>query len=384
MEIKLPKYFKFTIILFGIFLILWFLQTFKSILVPLAFSALFAFALLRLCDRLERLRVPRTMAIIFCLLGLVLVLGMVIWFLSAQIVSLSQDLPNITNQLEDIVTRIQNFLYLNFNIEPQNREDLIRSSLSQFSESGTAFLGSTISLTTGALTMVGLIPIYVFCMLYYRDHFRHFIFRFVSKDRRESAMGTVDAIQRVIGSYLSGLLIVIMIVATLNTTGLMIVGVPYAIFFGVFGSILTIIPYIGILIGAMLPALFMLAVTGSIIKPLIVVGIFAFVQFLEGNFITPYITGSKVSINPFAAILALIVGGHIWGAPGMILAIPSIAVIKVLFDSYEPLEPFGFLLADISAYAPPSKRRNWPLLDNIKNIFRLNPKKPEDGPNSGI
>jgi predicted PurR-regulated permease PerM len=290
--------------------------------------------------------------------------------------SLSRDMPNITEHFERLVGRLQDFLYFNFDIEPQNRQDLIRNSLGRLSENGTALMGSTIAITTDALTVLGLIPIYIFCMLYYRDHFRHFIFRFVHKDKRSSAMGTVDAIQRVIGSYLSGLMIVILIVAILNSVGLMIVGVPYPIFFGVFASILTIIPYIGILIGAFLPALFVLAVTGSIVKPLIVIGIFTFVQFLEGNFITPYITGSKVSINPFAAILALIVGGHIWGAAGMVLAIPAIAVAKVLFDSYEPLEPFGFLLCDISAYTPPNQRRKHPILERIKNLARLNPKKP--------
>jgi predicted PurR-regulated permease PerM len=304
------------------------------------------------------------------------VLSLLIWFLSSQIMSLSRDMPNITEQFERLVGRLQDFLYFNFDIEPQNRQDLIRNSLGRLSETGTALMGSTIAITTDALTVLGLIPIYIFCMLYYRDHFRHFIFRFVHKDKRSSAMGTVDAIQRVIGSYLSGLMIVILIVAILNSVGLMIVGVSYPIFFGVFASILTIIPYIGILIGALLPALFVLAVTGSIVKPPIVIGIFTFVQFLEGNFITPYITGSKVSINPFAAILALIVGGHIWGAAGMVLAIPAIAVAKVLFDSYEPLEPFGFLLCDISAYTPPNQRRKHPILERIKNLARLNPKKP--------
>lgn len=377
MEIRLPKYFKFTLIFLGIFLLVWFLQSFRPVLIPLAFAALFAFALLPLCNRLELLKVPRTLAIITCLLGLVVVLTLLIWFLSTQVMSLSRDMPNITGHFERLVVRVQDFLLINFDIAPQNRQDLIRNSLSRLSETGTAFVGSTISMTTDALTVLGLIPIYVFCMLYYRDHFRHFIFRFVQKDKRTSAMGTVDAIQRVIGSYLSGLLIVILIVSILNSVGLMIVGVPYAIFFGVFAAMLTIIPYIGILIGALLPALFVLAVTGSLLKPLIVIGIFAFVQFLEGNFITPYITGTKVSINPFAAILALIVGGHIWGAAGMVLAIPTIAVAKVLFDSYEPLEPFGFLLCDISAYTPPKQRRNHPVLEKIKNVMRLNPKKPE-------
>jgi predicted PurR-regulated permease PerM len=124
-------------------------------------------------------------------------------------------------------------------------------------------------------------------------------------------------------------------------------GVPYAFFFGAFASVLTIIPYIGILIGALLPALFTLIQTGSVVNAVIVVGIFSFVQFLEGNFITPNITGSRVSINPFAAILALITGGEIWGASGMILAIPIIAMLKVVFDAYEPLRPVGFLLGDV-------------------------------------
>lgn len=377
MHTTFPKYFKYVIILLGLFLGLWFLQNFRPILIPLAFSGLFAFALLPLNSKLERMGVPRSLAIILCLLMLVAVLSLLIWFLSAQVMSLSRDLPSISLQLGGVVDNVQNFLYENFGIQPQNRQDLISSTLNRLSGFGTALVGNTISITTDALTVTGLIPIYIFCMLYYRDHFRHFIFRFVRKEKRDSAMGTVDAIQRVIGSYLSGLLIVILIVSILNSIGLMLVGVQYAIFFGVFAAILTVIPYIGILIGALLPALFTLAVTGSIVKPLIVVGIFAFVQFLEGNFITPYITGSKVSINPFAAILALIVGGHIWGAAGMVLAIPAIAVAKVLFDSYEPLEPFGFLLCDISAYTPAKRGKADTITEKIKNVFRMNPKEPE-------
>ena len=161
-------------------------------------------------------------------------------------------------------------------------------------------------------------------------------------------MNTVGNIQGVVASYISGLVTVMIIVSLLNSLGLLIMGVKYAFFFGVFAAILTIIPYIGVLIGSLLPALFTLVETGSVVNALVVVGIFAFVQFLEGNFITPYITGSKVSINPFAAIVALIIGGEIWGAVGMILSIPLIAILKVLFDAYTPTEPFGFLLADVS------------------------------------
>lgn len=348
MELKLPGYLRYVFLLIGLALSIWFLQLFKSVLVPILFSALFAFLLLPLCRSLEKLKVPRPFAILICIITIFLVLGGIIWFLSAQLMSFTGELNNITSKLSELLMKIQLFLQQKFGIQPRNNADLIRSSLGSLQERGTQIIGNTISTASGALAVFGLIPIYIFCMLYYRNHMRQFMFKFVAPNNRTHIMTTLGTIQGVVASYISGLITVIIIVSLLNSLGLLVMGVKYAFFFGVFAAILTIIPYIGILIGATLPALFTLVETGSAIDALIVVGIFAFVQFLEGNFITPYITGSKVSINPFAAIVALIVGGEIWGAVGMILSIPIIAILKVLFDAYTPTEPLGFLLGDIN------------------------------------
>jgi predicted PurR-regulated permease PerM len=346
MELKLPGYLKYTLVLLGLILLLYLLQMFRGLLVPLCFSMLFALLLLPLSERLER-RLPRALAIIVCLVTVILILGCLIWLLSAQLMSFSEELKNITDKLAVFWNKLQQFLFQNFGIQPTSKNELVSKNLSTLRETGTRFLGSTISLTTGALSVVTLVPIYIFCMLFYRDHFRRFIFQCISRENRDAFMNTMDNIQKVVESYISGLMIVIVIVAILNTVGLLIMGVPYAFFFGAFGAVLTIIPYIGILIGALLPALFILIQSGSLVNAVIVIGIFSFVQFLEGNFITPNITGSRVSINPFAAILALITGGEIWGAAGMILAIPVIAILKVVFDAYEPLRPAGFLLGDV-------------------------------------
>ncbi|MFB9862135.1 AI-2E family transporter [Rufibacter immobilis] len=346
MEIKLPSYFKYTVILLGLFLLLHFLQTFSPVLIPICFAGLFALLLLPMTRGMEK-RLPRALAIVISLVIVILILGLLIWFLSAQISNFSTELSEINSKLSLLLAKFQTFLFERFGIKPTNKSEFLQKALGNVTQTGTAFLGSTISLTTGALTVLSLIPIYVFCMLYYRDHLRQFMFQFITRDRREPLMETVDNIQRVVQGYLSGLLIVIVVVSILNSVGLLIMGVEYAIFFGVLASILTVIPYIGILIGAMLPAMFVLVNTGSAAQMLIVIGIFGFVQFLEGNFITPYVVGSKVSINPFAAIVALILGGEIWGAPGMILSIPIIAILKVIFDAYGPLQPFGFLLNDV-------------------------------------
>ncbi|WP_242919368.1 AI-2E family transporter [Pontibacter liquoris] len=355
MEIKLPNYLKYTILLLAVVLLIYLLQLFKSILAPLAFSVLFALLLLPFTRNLERLRIPRPLAILTSILLVVVVLGLVIWFLSMQLMSLTSELDSIGGNVVDLIDNVQNFLYHKFGILPSNRTELIQNLVGSVQDIATSFLGNTISITTGAIAALTIVPIFVFCLLYYRDHLEQFLFKFTTKDHRGGLLQTIVNIQRVVQSYISGLMIVIVVVSLLNSAGLLLLGVKYAIFFGVFASILTIIPYIGIMIGATVPALFTLAATGHMIDALLVIGVFAFVQFLEGNFITPLVVGSKVSINPFAAIVALLVGGEVWGAPGMIIALPFIAMLKVIFDAYEPLAPLGFLLADVDDVKPKKK-----------------------------
>ena len=124
----------------------------------------------------------------------------------------------------------------------------------------------------------------------------------------------------------------------------MLLGIQHAVFFGSLAAVLTIIPYIGILFGSLLPILFALVTKDSLWYPVGVALLFWGVQFLEGNFITPNIIGGKVSINPFAAIIALFLGGMIWGALGMILSLPVLAIVKVVCDIVPSLQPIGFLL----------------------------------------
>lgn len=379
MEIKLPPYFKFTVILLALSLLILGLITFKPVLMPLAFGLLFALLLLPLTRDLEnRLRFPRALAILCSITLVVVVLGLVAYFLSMQLVSLTSELDTIGQNIQKLIVQGQDFMYTRFGIEAPNRSQLIQNIIGSIQDLSTTFLGSTISVTTGAITVLTLVPIFVFCLLYYRDHLEQFLFKFVAKDRRSGVIHTMTDIQHVVQSYISGLMIVIVVVALLNTAGLLLLGVKYAIFFGVFASILTIIPYIGILIGAALPAVFTLATTGNLLDAVLVVLIFMFVQFLEGNFITPFVVGSKVSINPFAAIVALLIGGEIWGAAGMVLSIPMIAMMKVIFDVYPPLQPFGFLLADIEDVRPKRKGkvRNW--LAELVNGIGRGKRNPEE------
>ena len=146
------------------------------------------------------------------------------------------------------------------------------------------------------------------------------------------------------------MIIVVVILGLLNAIGLWIIGLENALFFATFAALLAVIPYIGIIIGSLPAVLYALLFSGSLWMPLGVIAVFAVVQFLEGNFITPNIIGSRVSINPFMALVALIIGGQIWGIVGMIIFVPFVGILKCIFDEVEDLRPYGYLLGNTVEY----------------------------------
>ena len=154
--------------------------------------------------------------------------------------------------------------------------------------------------------------------------------------------------------------------ATLNTVGLLLLGIKHAFFFGGLAALLTIIPYVGILIGSTLPILFALATTDSLWYPLGVLMVFVFVQFLEGNFITPNIIGNQVSINPFAAILGLFIGGMLLGVIGVIFALPILAILKVICDEIDSLKPIGYVLGNPSRSTPGLQKKLVKIIEQKK------------------
>ncbi|WP_310397229.1 AI-2E family transporter [Hymenobacter sp.] len=347
-EARLAPVVHYTFLLIGLSLLVFVLHKLDGILLPLVFAGLLTTLLLPLVRKFESWRWPRALAILVAILLLIGGIAGLIVVFGAQIVDLKAELPMIQKKLVVMLDQGQQWLHDRFGFRVMSKDEIIDSSLNFGKKSAGGFLGSTLSTTAGVLSVVTLVPIYIFCLLYYRDHIRQFMFRFVTPDKRTSVLHTMDSIQTVVQAYISGLLTVIVIVAILNGIGLLLLNVKFAVFFAIFASVLAIIPYIGILVGATIPALITLVETGSPAKAAAVVGVFLVVQFLEGNFITPMITGSKVSINPLAAIVALILGGELWGTPGMILSIPLTAVLKVVFDANKTTEPWGFLLGDVT------------------------------------
>jgi putative heme transporter len=311
----------------------------RDIVIPLAFAAFLSIVLLPLVKRIEK-RTGPTLAVTIVLITGIVVFGFLGYLLVNQVINLVNDLPNLESKMEAFEENIRRTVRDEFGITTGEQNTMVQDFLKSVSVyAGTFLLG-----TGNTLSTIIQIPIYMFLLLLYRDKFKEFFLSIVPDDNEELAWK--KEIEKVTQGYISGLMLVTLIIAALNTTGLLILGIDHAIFFGILSGILTIIPYVGIFIGALLPVLMALITKDSIWYAGGVVIVFTVVQFLEGNFITPRITGSKVSINALAAIIALLIGGKILGIAGMILAVPAIGVLKILLSYSSHLKPFVILLGE--------------------------------------
>lgn len=344
--LQLPRYLKYTVILFAIILIFYVLIVAKSLLIPISFGLVLSLLLHPLCTKLERLRLPRIAAVSIAILFIIIIIATVLYIISTQFGRIASDLTEIGDKINLLIARAQNYFEHTFGIQQVDQTRYVRDSLESLIRSSSAFFTGTLTATAGIFADLIIVLLTLFFFLYYSHFLKIFLYKVVNTSRHEELKGILTKVSVVVQDYITGLLTVMAIVAVLNSVGLLLLGIKYAIFFGVLAAILTIIPYLGILIGSLLPILFALATKDSLWYPIGVAGVFWFVQFLEGNFITPNIIGNKVSINPFAAILALFIGAEVWGPSGMILFIPFMAMAKVFFDVIEPLKPFGFLLGN--------------------------------------
>ncbi len=352
-NVDLPFYAKMCSILISIVIIVYGLHALEGILIPLVFAILFSVLLFPLVQRLENWGVPRVLAIVICLLlALAIVLGLG-YVISMQIRSFAEVVPKFVERSTVYVDSLRTLLDEKFNIDRRQQGAEVEKYLNKAMAEGGTIVTSTLLATTSTLTDVFLVLLFGFFFLLYRDFFRSFFYKAFEDTRKSKIDGVMEGIYTVVKDYLAGLVLVIVIIGTLMTVGLLILGIDYAVFFGFFGACLVLIPYFCISLGSLLPAAYALVTDDNPLKALAVIGVFLFVQMLEGNFITPYIVGSKVSINPLAAIIVLLLWENVWGLPGLILALPMTAIIKVIFDAVDSLKPYGFLIGEAEKPRPP-------------------------------
>lgn len=333
-----------TIILIGGILLLMIYA--QELLVPILIAAYLAMLLVPMVRMFERIKIPKILSITIALLSTLFFLAMLGFFFGSQISSFTEDMSNMQQRFNEISKQVQSAIGNLFgNTDGWNFENLNDQLFALLKKNAGTISGFAFS-TLGRLGVFLVIPVYTFMFLLYQHHFKEFVVRLYKDQPVEKVVYVITDIRKVIQHYIIGMLKVMAILAALNATGLMLLGIKHAIFFATFAALLNVVPYIGPLVGSTLAIAFALFTKDSLWYPVGVLIVFSINQFIEGHFLTPKIVGSNVSINPLTSLLALIIGATIWGIVGMILFIPMSAIIKKLLELSPKTAVYGYLMGE--------------------------------------
>jgi predicted PurR-regulated permease PerM len=337
-----PFFIKSTVTLFGLILLTYTLLNLRDILTPLAFAVIIGILLNPLVNRFQKKKLPRMLSIILAMLLAIILISGIAFFLSTQIAQFSDTIPLLTKKAGELMSQLQAWLNDAFGISIQKQVQLINEAAS----GSKALVGQTLGTAVGILGVVFLIPVYVFLFLWYKQLILNFLYEVFAEENSRKVADVLSETKLAIQSYMVGLLIEAGIVAIMNSTALLILGVRYAILLGIIGAILNMIPYIGGLIAILLPILIATVTKDGYTTQLGILGAYAIIQFIDNNFLVPNIVSSKVQINALVSILVVLLGGALWGVAGMFLSIPVTAILKIIFDRVDDLKPWGKLLGD--------------------------------------
>lgn len=319
----------------------------RELILPILFSILLATLLLPVVRFLQKKRVPMVISILLPLVTTIIIGGGVLYFLSAQVINFSDDLPALKERLTEIIVSLQQWVNSWSHISVNKQNEYIGQGLENLKEKAPQIAGVTVGSITGIIAYVVLLPVYTFLILYYRSIIKSFIVMSFSNNAEQKVEDVLADSLTISQKYVTGLLIETTIVFTLNSIGFLILGVKYAIFMALLAALLNLIPYVGMLTANILCILITLITSDTVSSAIWVGVVLAVVQVIDNNFGMPLIVGNKVRINALATIIGVLIGGALCGVPGMFLAIPVLAVIKVICDKVEGMKPWGILLGDL-------------------------------------
>ena len=344
-----PFYIKTPLIIIGLYLFFYIANLLQDFLVPFAFAGLIAILLNPIYTFFENKNFNKILSITLSILIAILVIAVVIIFLSSQIAQFSKMVPQLQEKFLSLTHDLQAWLTTEFDFPVEKQTTMVKEAMNN----SKAYIGKTLNTVFGVLSFFVLIPLYVFLLLFYKPLILNFIFEVFEEDNSEQVAEILQETKGAVQSYIVGLMIEMSIITVLNSTALLILGVKYAILLGVIGAILNLIPYIGGLIAIALPVLMSFITKDGYTTPLLIIGAYTIIQFVDNNIIVPRIVSSKVSVNALISILVVLLGGNLWGVSGMFLSIPFTAVLKIIFDRIDELKPWGKLLGDKMPDNPP-------------------------------
>lgn len=304
----------------------------RQVFVPIAYAALISFVLYPFCAWMEKKGIGRMTAISIGVGGMTVLLLLLSLVVVKQLLDFGQEWSGLQPRIVASLAQLREFLMTSFGVSADQLDTWASKVVDQVASGSMRFIGGTISGSATSLVMAVLIPVYVVLILYYRNLWKALLFRLFPSESKENIKAMLTLTISAYYNFIKGMGIVYLVVGLLNSLGLLVLGIPHAFLFGYIASILTFIPYVGIMVGALLPVTIAWVTNGSLWYPAAVVGVFAFVQYLEANVIFPFAVSNRLKVNTLAVLVAIFAGGLLWGVSGMILFVPFVGIAKLIAD----------------------------------------------------
>jgi len=341
---------------------------------PLAMALLLVLICIPLCRKLESWKISKGFSALICVLfSLILFLSFFV-IISAQISNIAGRWPEIMSKMQPKIEEAQQAMMNKTGIDLQQQfevffpssnsqnenssetsgEDSSSSSSETSKNSSSKNLVSKASKQIGVFVMnffsflgnAALTLVYLFFLLYYRNKVKLSILKFFETENRQEAKEVMDHSIELALNFIVGRFTLILFLGIIYSIGLSISGIQNAILVSAIAAMLSLVPYIGNIVGYVLSlamAVFAGAQAGGLVGVTIT---FAIAQFIESYILEPYVVGSKVELNPLVTIIVVVLGGSMWGVAGMILSIPIAGITKIIFDATPALKKLGYALGE--------------------------------------
>jgi predicted PurR-regulated permease PerM len=342
---KIPFYARVALVFISLFAFVYVLLIGREIIVPLVFATIIAIVLNPCVVWLTKQKINRVVAIFIAVTLTSIITLAIVYVIGHQLGQFAQSWPQLKAKFNATSIEFVSWISTTFNIRI-SKINLFITDTQADSISNFAIADSLAQIGSLLLTIL-LLPVYLFMILYYKPLLLDFVYRLFHSDHQETLVEILTKTKAIIQTYLVGLFFELIIMAVLNSIGLLILGIEYAIILGVLGALLNIIPYIGGVVATALAMIIAFVTTDSMTYPIMVLALYVVIQLVDNNFVVPIVVASRVKINALVSIIAVLIGGSIWGVPGMFLSIPLIAILKVIFDHIESLKPWGLLLGNV-------------------------------------
>lgn len=333
----------------------------KVFIMPFAIGGILAMLFLPFCNWMEKSKIPKGIAVFLCLLTLLLFVSSIVAILSWKLSEVMNDIALLKDKTIETIAYIQKYIFNHFNISIEEQFKILKEEKPSYSTMVQILLSSLATLLANLI----LVTAYFLFLLYYRSHIKQFILKLTAESQQKEMEQIIHKVANISQQYLVGLSKMIVCLWIMYYIGFSFIGLENAFFFAIFCGFLEIVPFVGNITGTVLTVLIAAMHGGNLVLLGGIAITYGIVQFIQGWLIEPLMLGPQVKINPLFTIVALVLGELLWGIPGIILAIPLTAMLKIICDHIESLKPYGFLIGEIEL----KKTANLSFFKKIKDLL---------------